>query len=165
MGRKKITQVTLTDQDSPILNIHSLTQITSEQQVKKYVYELEQKCTTLGQTIQQLMEKIQVKEEEIAHLHKLLNNNFSSDGLIAIHMTDEELIADIQLRKLKEQAQSRDLNLDEIKKFDLLVKNKRLAQGNATVIESQKTHLQALSKSELIQIASRPIIKKDQKED
>lgn len=161
MGRKKITPISSPEHVESTLNISTLSQITSEQQVKKYIFELEQKSVHLAQIVQQLTEKIQVKEEEIAHLHKLLNNQFSTENVIAFHMTDEELIADIQLRKLKEQAQTRDLNLDEIKKFDLLVKNKRLAQGNATVIESQKSNLQALSKTELIQIASKPIIKKD----
>lgn len=130
-------------------------------QFKDYAL-LEQKCVDLAQIINQLKYELTNKEEEISHLKGLLESLFPSSNDIVLQLSDEELIADIQLRKIREAAKNRDLTLDEIKKFDLLVKNKRLAKGDATVIETKKNQFDHLNKKEIIQIASQKIIKKDE---
>lgn len=74
-------------------------------------------------------------------------------------VTDEEIIALKQLERLKKLALERELTLDEVKRMDLLVKNKRLAQGNATNINDNKKDLpKDVTPAQLIQIASRKIV-------
>ena len=69
-------------------------------------------------------------------------------------LSDEELIAQLQLERIKFKALEQELTLEEIKKYDLLVKNKRLAEGNPTVVADYKKLPENVSEEELIQIAS-----------
>ena len=82
----------------------------------------------MSETVQKLLKEIESREEEINHLKQLLTQ-FSvqpgNNGLVTVSpISDEELIADVQLRKLKDKAKVSELTLDEIRKLDLLVKNK-----------------------------------------
>lgn len=74
-----------------------------------------------------------------------------------IAVTDEIVIAEIQLRILKNKAMEGELTLEEIKKYDLLVKNKKLAEGNATVITDYKRLPEGTSEQDLIAFASIPL--------
>lgn len=69
-------------------------------------------------------------------------------------LSDEELIAQLQLERIKFKALEQELTLEEIKKYDLLVKNKRLAEGNATVVADYKKLPENVSDEDLLQIAS-----------
>ncbi len=114
----------------------------------------------LSQSIDNLLQTLEQKDDEIRHLKELLNG--SGVTIIGqaskILMTDEEVIAEKQLGRLRTLSMERDLTLDEVKRFDLLVKNKRLAQGKSTTIESKPVGLpKDLSDSQLIQIASKKI--------
>lgn len=142
-----------------LISIQELSENSKENQLKTQILKLEEKCIALSQVIDSLLKQNESKEEEISHLKAMLGKTvpiIGESNPIAINVTDEELIADIQLRKLKDAARTRELTLDEIKKFDLLVKNKRLAQGNATEIEG-KTLSKQLPKTQLLQIASKKI--------
>ena len=120
---------------------------------ESYILNLEKTNFGLNQTIDKLMAKISAQEEEIVHLKSIMFKDTPIiEGLVA-PMTDEEMIADIQLRRLTERAKMSELTLEEIKKYDLLVKNKRLAQGKPTGIDGSKK-LPELPASKLIQIAS-----------
>lgn len=121
------------DSNNPI----SVTELANKMQFaqEKQIKDLENKCFALNQTLDQFVKALEDKEEEIAHLKHLLYKGVPIIGEpIAINISDEELIADIQLNKLKVDAKTRKLTLEEIKIFDLLVKNKRLARGDATDI-------------------------------
>lgn len=112
----------------------------------------------LSQTIDKLLKELETKSSEIRHLQDLLSKNSNIIGeLPKLIISDEEVIADMQLKALKSAAMMRDLTLDEVKRFDLLVKNKRLAQGNATTIEAQKSIPKNTPKDQLIQLAIKPI--------
>lgn len=119
---------------------------------EEYILQLEQTNFKLNTVMQKLIEKIAEHEEEISHLKSMLFKQ--ADSGIVIQMSDEELIADIQLRKMSDKAKSQVLSLEDVKIFDLLVKNKRLAQGNATNINDNKTLPAKLTPSTLMQIAS-----------
>lgn len=47
-------------------------------------------------------------------------------------MSPELSIADLELKRLLERSMAGELSLEDIKKYDLLVKNKRLAQEKST---------------------------------
>lgn len=140
-------------QDRP-LNINELSNKVLNPDLKDLYLKLEQKANALSETINKLLEQLSNKEDEIIQLKKMLSQHQSIGVAINIALSDEEVIADIQLNKLKESARTRELTLDEIRKFDLLVKNKRLAQGNATTIDGRTDSIKKLGTSELIKIAS-----------
>lgn len=122
----------------------------------EYVSNLEQTNVGLQQMVNNLNQQLAQKTQEIQHLMELLNNTVPVIGeATPIIPTDEEVIAEFQLKALKAAAMTRDLTLDEVKRYDLLVKNKRLAQGNATTIDGHTKKLpQNLDQKTLIQIAS-----------
>lgn len=109
-----------------------------------------------AQTIEILMKQLEDKTNQITHLQEMLAKAVPVIGEAKpLVLTDEEIIAEFQLKALKAAAMTRDLTLDEVKRYDLLVKNKRLAQGNATTIDGSTKKLPAnLSVGELMQIAS-----------
>lgn len=159
MSRKSKDKISEFSKDT--ISIHELSENSKENQLKTQILKLEEKCVALSQVIDSLLKQIESKEEEISQLKNVLQKSTPLIGeAIAINISDEELIADVQLRKLKEQAKIRELTLDETRKFDLLVKNKRLAQGNATEIGA-KVLPKELPKKQLIQIASRKIETKE----
>lgn len=124
-----------------------------KQGLAEYAAQVEKENSSLHETIDRLLSKIQEYENEIINLRRILEDNGES-GLLA-PPTDEELIADLQLRRLTEKAKLGELNLEEIKKYDLLVKNKRLAQGKSTSNVDQQAKLPQLPNSKLIEIAGK----------
>ena len=72
-------------------------------------------------------------------------------------VSDETVIAEIQLAMIKQKAFAGELTLEEIKKYDLLVKNKKLAEGSPTVIADYKRLPDNIEEEDLILIASKPI--------
>lgn len=71
------------------------------------------------------------------------------------HVSDEELIANAQLERLKMKAMEQELTLEEIKKFDLLVKNKKISEANPPVIPANYERLpENIDDESLLQLAS-----------
>ncbi len=137
------------------IDIHQLSDNIKENALKTDLLRTEEKCVALSQSIDQLLKKLDEKEEEILHLKQMLFANTPVIGEASpMLITDEEEIALRQLQKIKDNAKIRELTLDEIKKFDLLVKNKRLSQGNATTINADKL-AKDVPREKLIQIASK----------
>lgn len=116
-----------------------------------------------SQTVDQLLAQIEQKTNEIRHLQDLLETGSPIIGSATpFSISDEEFIADTQLKNLKATAMQRDLTLDETKRFDLLVKNKRLARGDSTQINGdKKSSKKALTTPELILLAKQPITKEE----
>lgn len=96
--------------------------------------------------------QLKEKEEELNRANLLLNKLDIAN--VVKPLTDEEEIASIQLQKIKNISRERQLTLEEVKIYDLLVKNKRLAQGDVTDISGTK-NLNTLQKRELIKIAAK----------
>lgn len=120
---------------------------------EEYIARIDKENKNLNDTIDRLLLKITEYEQEIINLRRILEGGGDS-GLLA-PISDEEMIADIQLKRLMEKAKFGELNLEEIKKFDLLVKNKRLAQGKSTQNNKHDEGLPQLPKKDLISIAGR----------
>ena len=156
MSRKKSSpQENEFFKSAEVLDISEMSKKVNENQDKVTILKLEEKCIALSQVVDSLLKQAEQKEEEIAHLKSMLSKTVPIIGeVVKIDPSDEEVIAEIQLRKIRENARIRDLTLDEIKKFDLLVKNKRLAKGDATVIESNKLP-ENLTKKDLLKIATK----------
>lgn len=90
-------------------------------------------------------------EAELAHA-KLLIDRLDIANIIK-PLSDEEEIASIQLQKIKLLSRERALSLEEIKMYDLLVKNLKLAKGEVTDIQGHKS-LSKTSKPDLIRLAA-----------
>jgi len=119
---------------------------------------LEETIVKLNETIDKLIKQLENKESEILSLQKESNQNNQITNFAA-PLADEELISNAQLDRLKHAAMNRELSLEEVKKFDLLVKNKRLAQGETTTIFADYKSLPpGIQKPELIRIASKKVV-------
>lgn len=112
------------------------------------------------QAILQLMAKNKQLESEIVHLKELLVNStpllVSDSKVERIIVTPEEALIERQIDMIQQRAYSTELTLEDTKKLDLLIKNKRLAKEQSTTIngESKKVEKKSLTKAELILIAS-----------
>lgn len=153
------TQQTKDSSSSDLVsNIHQLTEQATNKYLAspEYLKQLEENNVGLQQMINTLNTQLTQKTQEVQHLMELLAGMTPVVGEVNKLMpSDEEVIADLQLKSLKASALVRDLTLDEVKRMDLLVKNKRLAQGAATTIDGQaKKLLPNTDRSTLIQIAS-----------
>jgi hypothetical protein len=68
-----------------------------------------------------LIEKLNNKEKEIAHLKTLLE---ATAPFVGIQDQNEEIIAEIQLNKLRKKAEIVELTLEEARKFEIFSKIK-----------------------------------------
>lgn len=121
------------------------------------VIQMEKDSVALGQALDKALNALNKKDEEIKHLQELLTGVTPNITTFPQNVTDEEIIALRQLESLKITAMTRDLTLEEIKKFDLLVKNKRLSQGSPTTIDAEYEKLPS-NTDDLKKLASRKII-------
>lgn len=155
MSKKSKTSQAPQDVSSNSIDIKDMPQFMKENMLKTDLLRAEEKCAALSLTVDSLLKKLEDKEEEIIHLKQMLFSTTPVVGEVTpLILSDEEMIAELQLQKIKDNAKLRELTLDEIKKFDLLVKNKRLSQGNATTINTDKLPKDA-PKAQLMEIASR----------
>lgn len=99
--------------------------------------------------------RLQLELNELKN--KIENNSKKKEQAIKLIITDEELIAQVQLERLKYKAMEQELTIEEIKKYDLLVKNKRLVEGNSTFNADYKKLPDNVSDEELVQIAATPV--------
>lgn len=158
MKKKRYEDSNSTSVQDRVVDIHELSNNLENPDLRDSYLKLEQKADAMSKTIDELVKALELKEDEIIQLKNMLNKSIPTVGsAIDMILSDEEVIADIQLRKLKDSARTRELTLDEIRKFDLLVKNKRLAQGNATTIDGQAKNIKQLNQTELLKIASKKI--------
>lgn len=139
---------------SNTLDIQDIQSQYQDSSLKIQVEGYQKRNVELFQRIQDLEDTLRTKEDEINHLKSLLDNAIPSYTPSFI-VNDEEVIAIKQLELLKAASQMRPLSLEEVRIYDLLVKNKRLAQGDSTnIVDTVKL---PKDKSQLLKIASRKI--------
>lgn len=130
----------------------------SLEQLKRDLISVRRENQAAMKTIEKLLKDINKKNEEIEHLKHLLSQSVPVvQPIVEItkaKMSPEEEIADVQLAKLNQIAKTRSLTLEETRMYDLLVKNKRLAQEKSTQ-NITKGHFRDVSEVELIKIASK----------
>lgn len=89
-------------------------------------------------SLNQELEKLRIELLEKTAQIIMLKEALKEKNTIKLSVSDEEFIADEQIRLLKQQAAIRPLTLEETRQYDLFVKNKRLIQGDATNIVNSK---------------------------
>jgi len=128
----------------------------SLEQLKRDLVSLNRENQAAIKTIEKLLKDIKNKNDEIASLKSLLSKSVPLiTDASKPETTPEEQIADLQLASLLAAAQKRVLTLEETRMYDLLVKNKRLAQEKSNS-NQPKGSFRDVSEIDLIKIASSP---------
>lgn len=107
--------------------------------------------------IKTLKELLEAKEILIDKLFKKIDQlqNIDRSKLIKLHLTPEEEICELQIQSLLNTSRIRDLTLEETKKLDLLIKNKRLYNDQPTENTTHKVlPSDELSDDKLMELAS-----------
>jgi hypothetical protein len=137
-------------------NIIDASQLFQEfKDVSEWKHFAESQYNTISNLIQ---ENAQLKEE-VKHLQELLTSISPGQSLpVPIVVSPEEALIDFQIQILKgnNMVPGKEMTLEEIKKLDLLLKNKNIIKQEraAMVVESKPISKGKLSMSQLAQIAS-----------
>ncbi len=126
-------------------------------QLKKEILSLTRENKAALITVDKVLKELNKKNEEIRHLQSLIEQSVpvikkESQKLI-IAVSPEESIAQTQLERLRQTAQNRVLTLEEVRMYDLLVKNKRLVLDESTV-NLGKNQYRDVAEAELIKVAA-----------
>jgi len=110
--------------------------------------------------LKEAIDKIKKLEEEIAHLQQLLASTTpltETPKVEKIIKSPELVICETQIKILQNRALQKELTLEEVKIFDLLLKNMRLLMGDPTTIEGEKNKNLKLvySDADLVKIAQK----------
>lgn len=138
--------------------VADLEEFKSIDQLKKELASLRRENNAAMKTIDKLLKDNSQKLEEIKHLQSVVAQTVpvlkKPETKLVTSVAPEEEIAHLQLERLRQAAKSRTLTLEETRMFDLLVKNKRLAQDEST-INLSKAHYRDVSDAALLQIAGK----------
>lgn len=127
--------------------------------LKKQNSDLSEANFALNEFNNRLMLQLADKDKEIQHLKDLLVSSqgvplITAEGIV--QATPEAQLIELQLQKLFATAMTRELTLDETKRFDLYIKNKNLINERPTEIPgSAKKPAKEKSKQELLTTAAR----------
>jgi phosphoribosylanthranilate isomerase len=99
---------------------------------------------------QELLEQLIKENEQLKE--KLSNEKPAVSSLIIDNGNTEELVCIEQIKILQLHSQKRELDINEVKKLDLLIKNLRLIRSQPT--ENTNTNYRDVSELDLISIAS-----------
>jgi hypothetical protein len=111
-------------------------------------------CKEQMNPLEQAMEEIDKLKTENIKLKSLLAKH--SIGVEKIAKSDEAILCENQIKKLKEQALNRELTLEEVKKMDILVKNLNITKNKDKIInaKSRKFKDEEISDAQLIEVLS-----------
>jgi hypothetical protein len=112
------------------------------------------------------LEKIAKLENEIRHLQHLLHQTttlMEDNKVERIIVTPEQALIDEQINILQQRAIGKELTLEEIKKLDLLIKNKKIIDEQAKTLnaKSKKVDIPIISPGQLLEIASHKDVEED----
>lgn len=110
------------------------------------------------QTLGDYKKELARAKKEIKALNKVIDQLVLSPppqptNAPTFEITDEELIYDMQIVRIKEASMQRDLTLEEAKRLELLGKIKKLAKEDRAIEVKSTSDTDLLSESQLLQIA------------
>lgn len=101
---------------------------------------------------QELLEKYiqmsQSLQKQLDHANEIIKSMGSPLLLSSKDNNDEEFICVEQIKILKERSQTRELDINDVKKLDLLIKNIRLIRSQPT--ENSNTTVRDVSETDLL---------------
>jgi len=130
---------------------------------EEQIAQLSQLASAQDLQIKKMKAELVEKSEKIKHLEEMLIKYVPDLSQGITHVSDEEMIARLQMELLKKKAMDTELSLEEIKKYDLLVKNKRLAAGESTV--NAKAVKLPTNEGDLLKLASQKTLVEKSGED
>lgn len=137
--------------------VSDLEEFKSVDQLKKELISLSRENKAAMLTIDKLLKDANIKNEQIKHLQSLVSQTVpvmkKESQKLAIAISAEEEIAQLQLERLRQAAKNRTLTLEETRMFDLLVKNKRLVLDEST-INLGKNQYRDVADTELLKLAA-----------
>lgn len=138
--------------DNNVFDIESLITDYKKSELKEY-----SKQQYLA--LQQATKKITELQEEIKHLQILLvsTTTLIQDNVEKIIVSPEEALIEHQINLLETQYRGTDkhLTLEDVKKLDLLIKNKKILQEQNKIIQGKsKPVVNAISYDELVKLAA-----------
>jgi predicted nucleic acid-binding Zn-ribbon protein len=129
----------------------------SIEDLRKEVVNLKRENNAAMLTIDKLLKDLNKKHDEIKHLQSLVSQAVpvikKETSKLSAPVSAEEEIAQVQLEKLRLTAKTRTLTLEEVRTFDLLVKNKRLVLDEST-INLGKNSYRDVGDAELLKLAA-----------
>lgn len=124
-----------------------------EAQLKQEIAALKRENNAAMKTVNKLLKDLSEKNKQLEHFKSMVQQVVPIiKKEVVTSVTPEEEIADHQLERLRQVAKTRTLTLEEIRSYDLLVKNKRLSQDESTINVS-KANYRDVSDAALLQIA------------
>lgn len=110
----------------------------------KSVEEMQRELAAAMKTITNLLKDLEEKKLKIKHLEEILRRtplpSVPRSPRIFEPPSAEQQIAITQIERLRVASEQRPLTLEEAKLFDILVKNKRLAEDKSTANVSKGTY-------------------------
>ncbi len=138
-------------------NISDLDDFKSTETLKKEILALTRENKAAMLTIDKLLKSMSQQTEKITHLESLISQAVpvmkKETKKLSIAVSAEEEVAAVQLERLRQSSQARSLTLEEVRMYDLLVKNKRLALDEST-INLGKNQYRDVTNDELLQLAA-----------
>lgn len=154
MSKKPRQDLSHRNADSNIINIEDLAASAKENQLKADVVRLEKLNVGLSQTVDNLLQTVESKDAEIAHLKQLLTGSAPQlDIASKFLLSNEQIISEQQLDRLRQISMQRELTLDEAKRVDIFTKIVRLCKGDPTTIEGNSLP-KDVTPAELLKLAS-----------
>lgn len=117
---------------------------------KKSKQELIQYANAQYAALQASVEMLKKYEAEIAHLKELLSSNVTP-----IIKSPELCMVENQIQRLSQFSNQRPLTAEEVKTLDVLIKNKLLLSGEATMIPGEIKKKRDVPEAVLISIAKK----------
>ena len=114
-------------------------------------------------TILDLQKQLNKSQLENDHLKKMLIDIVDDKKVSQLIVSAEQEIVEIQIKKIKEHSLDRELDLDEVKKLEILVKTQKLIKGKDSAPLDGKPKQVINSTEELMQLAVLPPEVKDDK--
>ncbi len=137
--------------------VADLEEFKSIDQLKKEITALTRENKAAFLTIDKLLKEANLNREQIKHLENLVAQAVpvikKESQKLALAVMAEEEIAQIQLERLRQSAKTRPLTLEEVRMYDLLVKNKRLVLDEST-INLGKNQYRDVADAELLKLAA-----------
>lgn len=127
----------------------------------KELTKLEKLVKAQEETIDKLLKEIDSKNKMIESFKNGDHKNVPSAVVERIEVSPEEVVVLTQLKRLQEKALIQTLTLEEIKIYDMLVKNKRLINGQNTENASYKVLSDKTDSKELLAIAQTNVQEED----
>ena len=125
-------------QINDISNIADLTKKYKKGELEQLILELRALCRAQDVTIQQMHEALADKDNQIELLKSSPSAEIISGQIERIMPSNEEIIVELQLEKIRSKAGLGELTLEEARKFEIFTKYKQNKKDNSIVVTAAR---------------------------